>query len=341
MHNDRRLSSLHTRRMEPSVGAEGPQNSRCKVPRRPRQRRAILEAHQKLGPTIGSTLSRAQKQVTLPGPTQLSHVNVALMLILYCRIIDLLVQLFWKQNRYLNNNSRYNGKRTDSHSRGGSVQTRESHEQGALSCPIIVSQHVIPEPLIISQASSQHSTPALARTILPSHTRKRSRKEQTHCKPRKRRHMRELDLENSTVSQVSPQFGTPLPRLRIQIPFWIITRESLYTEELWSNGKFQSLTLADFLEGVAEVTKRSHIEKIKLTLRTPFSNTILTIHGDAEDAWTTAKPIFAEKLKESRAEARTRRVYDSGGYKILIEPFYEQVIEMGGGTEADDDMFDY
>jgi hypothetical protein len=327
MHNDRWLSSLHTRRMEPSVGAEGPQNSRCKVPRRPRQRRAILEAHQKLGPTIGSTLSRAQKQVTLPGPTQLSHVNVALMLILYCRIIELLVQLFWKQNRYLNNNSRYNGKRTDSHSRGGSVQTRESHEQGALSCPIIVSQHVIPEPLIISQA--------------PSHTRKRSRKEQTHCKPRKRRHMRELALENSTVSQVSPQFGTPLPRLRIQIPFWIITRESLYTEELWNNGKFQSLTLADFLEGVAEVTKRSHIEKIKLTLRTPFSNTILTIHGDAEDAWTTAKLTFAEKLKESRADARTRSVDDSRGYKILVEPFYEQVIVTDSGTEADEDMFNY
>jgi hypothetical protein len=176
------------------------------------------------------------------------------MLILYYRIIDLLVQLIWKQNRYLDNNSRYNGKTTGSHSRGGSVQARESHEQGAISCPIMVLQHVIPEPSIISQASSQQSTLALAHAILPSHTRKRSRNEQPHCEPRKRRHMRELALENSTASQVSPQSGASLTRSRIQIPFWIITREPRYTEELWSDGKFQSLPLADFLEGVAKVT---------------------------------------------------------------------------------------
>ena len=50
---------------------------------------------------------------------------------------------------------------------------------------------------------------------------------------------------------------------------------------------------------------------------------------------------FAEKLKESRAEARTKGVDDSAGYKILIEPFYEQVAITGGGAEADDDVFDY
>ena len=118
------------------------------------------------------------------------------------------------------------------------------------------------------------------------------------------------------MAQPSP----PIPRPKIQIPFWIITWEPLFTEELWNEGKFQGLLLADFLDGIAKVTQRSHIEKIKLTLRIPFSNTILTAHGDAEDAWTMAEATFAERLKESRAEAQTRRANDSGGYKILIEP---------------------
>ncbi|PMD16217.1 hypothetical protein NA56DRAFT_753312 [Hyaloscypha hepaticicola] len=148
--------------------------------------------------------------------------------------------------------------------------------------------------------------------------------------------------ETSTVSQTLSQPSTPVPRPRIQIPFWIITREPLYTEELWNEGKFQGLLLSDFLDGITKVTQRgTNIEKIKLTLRTPFSNTILTVYADAEDAWTTAKAAFAEKLKESRAEARTKGVDDSAGYKILIEPFYEQVAITGGGAEADDDVFDY
>jgi len=147
--------------------------------------------------------------------------------------------------------------------------------------------------------------------------------------------------EPPIVSQATSQPSTPAPRSRIQIPFWIITREPLYTEELWNDGKFQGFSLADFLEGITKVTQRSQIEKIKLTLRTPFSNTILTVHGDAEDVWTKAKATFAEKLKESRAEARARRVDDIGGYKILIEPFYEQVITTSRSTEADDDVFDY
>jgi hypothetical protein len=68
----------------------------------------------------------------------------------------------------------------------------------------------------------------------------------------------------------------------------------------------------------------------------------MTVHSNSEDrAWTTVKSTFAEKLKESRAEARTSRVDDSRGYKILVEPFYEQVIVTGGYTEADDDMFVY
>jgi hypothetical protein len=56
-----------------------------------------------------------------------------------------------------------------------------------------------------------------------------------------------------------------------------------------------------------------------------------------------AQALFAKKLKDSRTEARERRVDNSGGHKISIEPFYEHVIMTGGSTEADHhhDTFDY
>jgi hypothetical protein len=181
-----------------------------------------------------------------------------------------------------------------------------------------------------SGAPGKPLTPSLQSTTTSNAERELPSAKMQHATP-----------EPSVVSQTLSQPSTPVRRPRIQIPFWIITREPLYTEELWNEGKFQGLLLADFLDGITKVTQRGYIEKIKLTLRTPFSNTILTVHSDAEDAWTTAKATFAEKLKESRAEARARKVDDSGGYKILIEPFYEQVIMTGGGTEADDDVFDY
>ena len=144
------------------------------------------------------------------------------------------------------------------------------------------------------------------------------------------------------VSQASPQPAAPVPRPRIQILFWIITREPLYTQEQWETGKFQGVSLATFISGITQVTRRSHIDKIKLTLRTPVSSTILTVHADAEDAWTTAKATFAEKLKESRAEARARSVDDAGVYQIFIEPSYVLPVTTGGAAEADDDdVFDY
>jgi hypothetical protein len=103
-----------------------------------------LEPHQTLGPTLRFTLPPAQGQVRSLASTQSLNLPIPspqglslIVLILSCSIIDLLVQLFWKQNRYLNNNSRYNAKSTDSHSRGGSADqstpAREVHEQSATS----------------------------------------------------------------------------------------------------------------------------------------------------------------------------------------------------------------
>lgn len=143
-------------------------------------------------------------------------------------------------------------------------------------------------------------------------------------------------------SQAPSQSPAPVAKPKIQIPLWVIlTRDPLYTEKQWNEGKFQGPPLSVFLEGLNKVTRRNNVEKIELTLRTPFSNTILTVENGAEDAWITAKATFGEKLKESRAEARMKRIDDTAGYKILIEPFYEQVDLMNGGAEAEEDVFDW
>lgn len=147
--------------------------------------------------------------------------------------------------------------------------------------------------------------------------------------------------EPSITSNAPSESPVPRPRPKISIPLWIITREPRYTEENWGNGKFQGPPLSEFIEGITAVTGQTHIEKIKLTLRTPFSDTKFTVFSDAEDAWVAAKAAFAEKLKESRADARMKGLDDSYGYKILIEPFYQQRVLFSDGAEAEEDVFDY
>jgi hypothetical protein len=127
------------------------------------------------------------------------------------------------------------------------------------------------------------------------------------------------------------------PRAKTQVQLWIVTRKPRPTEELWEDGKFQGTPLAAFIDGVSKVTGRSNIEKLKLTLQTPFRDTILTVHKDAEESWLTANETFLEKLKQARAEAKTRRPFEPANYKILVEPFYEQGALFSSGSDEDDE----
>ena len=129
------------------------------------------------------------------------------------------------------------------------------------------------------------------------------------------------------------------PRSRTQIPLWIITREPRYTEERWDDGKFQGTQLSDFLEGISKVTQRDRIEKVKLTLRTPTFDTKITVYKDAEDSWISAKEKFVEKIKEAIAEAKTKRRNELGNFEILVEPFYEQNVEVSSKLEEDLEEF--
>lgn len=138
-----------------------------------------------------------------------------------------------------------------------------------------------------------------------------------------------------------PQASSPKPRQKTQIPLWIITREPRYTEERWDEGRFMGTPLPAFIEGLSKFTQRSHIEKVKLTLRAPTFDTKITVFNDAEDSWASAKETFIEKLKEARVEARAKRQIEHGTFKILVEPFYEESALPSGSLDDYEDEFEF
>ena len=77
-----------------------------------------------------------------------------------------------------------------------------------------------------------------------------------------------------------------------------------------------------------------------MTLRTPTFDTKITVYKDAEDSWISAKEKFVEKLKEAIAEAKTKRRNELANFEILVEPFYEQTVEMSSKLEEDLEEFD-
>jgi hypothetical protein len=132
------------------------------------------------------------------------------MLIIYCRIIDLLVQLFWKQNRYLRNNSYYSNKATCSHTRGGSTD-QPTQQSGVFTRPI----RVATASTVTAEGGKQMEDVAYSRK------RKRLQSEYSAQNPKRRKPR--VTLGPSIVSKPLSQPNIPVPYPRIQIPFWIIT----------------------------------------------------------------------------------------------------------------------
>ena len=134
------------------------------------------------------------------------------------------------------------------------------------------------------------------------------------------------------------------PRPKTQVALWIITREPRYTEERWDDGKFQGTPLSAFIEGISKFTQRPNIEKLKLTLTTPSSDTKITICEGAEGLWESTKKKFVQKLKEARAEAKAgpnkTASYDIS-YDIMVEPFYEQGDFLTSNVDEEDEDFDF
>lgn len=137
----------------------------------------------------------------------------------------------------------------------------------------------------------------------------------------------------TTAAQPPPvkQSSTPtpepasanVPKSKPQIPLWVITRTPHPTEELWDNGKLTGQTLPSFLTSLSLLTSRpaDSINKIIFTLRTPISNTKISVGREAEDGWTRVMETFRGKLREVAPKGRSLSEVCS----ILIEPVWEDV----------------
>lgn len=71
-------------------------------------------------------------------------------------------------------------------------------------------------------------------------------------------------------------------------------------------------------------------------MRTPVSDTKITVSSGAEESWVGEREVFVEKLREERGS------YKLGAAKILVEPVYADgpkgVMEGWGEEEEDDDF---
>lgn len=144
-----------------------------------------------------------------------------------------------------------------------------------------------------------------------------------------------LSSQLSTYHDPSQATVTVPANKKPKVPLWIVSQVPRHTEERWAEGKVQGSSLLFFMEGIAKVLQRTDIEKIKLTLRTPYSDIILTVNDGDEEAWNDARETFGQKLRNA-----TMKNGNSEGYKILIEPFFKETVSVGGGpAEVEEDVF--
>ncbi|KAH8597455.1 hypothetical protein B0O99DRAFT_617516 [Bisporella sp. PMI_857] len=145
---------------------------------------------------------------------------------------------------------------------------------------------------------------------------------------------------DSQVSTPSEEISMSKSRSRTQVPLWIITRQPRYTEERWDEGKFQGTALPVFIQELSQVTGRSHIEKMKLTLQTPLKDIKVTVLKDAEDQWQSAKEEFVKKIKEAIVEAK-KRSNEAVSFKVLIEPIFDENAALSSTLVEDEIEIDF
>ena len=146
--------------------------------------------------------------------------------------------------------------------------------------------------------------------------------------------------EAAIASAQSRESSVSKSKSKIQVSLWIITRQPRFTEERWDEGKFRGTPLSTFIQELSEVTGKSNIEKMKLTLRTPLKDTKVTVLKDADDQWESAKQDFATNLKEALVEARNNSQMGTA-FKILIEPIYNQNTTSFGASSGDEYDIDF
>ncbi len=128
------------------------------------------------------------------------------------------------------------------------------------------------------------------------------------------------------------------PKPKVQGAFWIVTSpDPNYMEETWNNGQIKGKSLSTVIEEISSITRRDCIEKLKIKLKTPFAQTTMTVHKDAEDQWETAKQYLEDKIKEAFTRDRNQQFR----FHIWIEPLYEQNAPLGGMDNFENEEIDW
>lgn len=135
-----------------------------------------------------------------------------------------------------------------------------------------------------------------------------------------------------TPTPTSISTSAPIPPSKPQVPLWVITHTPRYTEELWDTGRLSGHSLSTFLDSLSSLTSRpvESIERIKLTLRTPVSDTKITVGREAEESWGAAMKGFRERLRVMRGVVE--------GCLIFIEPVWEVEVEEEGVVGGEEDV---
>ncbi|KAG4427804.1 hypothetical protein IFR05_016713 [Cadophora sp. M221] len=193
------------------------------------------------------------------------------------------------------------------------IQLEESTSNAA---PTSISQSIedLPPPPVTLQQSPSPRQPSNPPSAMPTTT--------------------EPPLARPTPTPKPAPTPTPttLPRSKPQVPLWVITHTPRYTEELWDTGRLSGHSLSTFLDSLSSLTSRpaESIDKIKLTLRTPASDTKITVGREAEHSWGAAMKAFKDKLRAVRGVVE--------GCLILVEPVWEVDCGVEGEGDGEEDV---
>ena len=181
------------------------------------------------------------------------------------------MQLLWKQNRYADNNAKYND--------GRQIKRQRLHDGFIEKSPS--SQQYNPAPS--SLAPLQTDAVALPPTEFQSLS-----------------HVRDASILTTTQSKG-----------RVIIPFHILLHSSGKTRQsFWEEGRFGSKSLEEFLPSFAEKLKCApdDIERIKLVLRLRTREVEFEMEARSEEIWEMMKDAFRDEIERAKAKGEAKGV---------------------------------
>jgi hypothetical protein len=216
------------------------------------------------------------------------------------RIVDLLKQVFWRQNRYSHNNVAHNPQREKETAK----HTLSLEENSRCRRPR-TKQPVHCEDATTANSHPAYSAPVAQMTNRLSSTLRPDPTSPSLIQPPAKSH----------PSNTQPLYPAAKP------PFWIITNKPKQTQELWPDGNLQQQSPSDFIQAIPKLKEMSHLSGIQLTLETAKRNIVIPISIGNEALCKYAKTYLAQKLDEVKG------VEDWSSVHIMIEPIYDDNVD--------------